>query len=127
MPWSPAPIRSIGSVVAPVWVVEGLVNALGDIGRLLVDEAHNAAGVAVKTELGAVVANAADDAAGDFLYVDVGLGANLAGDDDRAGGHEGLAGAADVSPRWRAHRWAQYSPAPAALFLWRGLRRGRRH
>ena len=76
--------------------LEGLVNALGDIGRLLVDEAHNAAGVAVKTELGAVVANAADDAAGDFLYVDVGLGANLAGDDDRAGGHEGLAGAADV-------------------------------
>ena len=60
------------------------------------DEAHNAAGVAVKTELGAVVANAADDAAGDFLYVDVGLGANFAGDDDRAGGHEGLAGAADV-------------------------------
>ena len=76
--------------------LEGLVNALGDIGRLLVDEAHNAAGVAVKTELGTVVANAADDAAGDFLYVDVGLGANLAGDDDGAGGHEGLAGAADV-------------------------------
>lgn len=76
--------------------LEGLVDALGDIGRLLVDEAHNAAGVAVKTELGTVVANAADNAAGDFLYVDVGLGANLAGDDDGAGGHEGLAGAASV-------------------------------
>ena len=76
--------------------LEGLVDALGDIGRLLVDEAHNAAGIAVKTELGTVVANAADNAASDFLHVDVGLGANLAGDDDGAGGHEGLAGAADV-------------------------------
>ena len=76
--------------------LEGLVNALGDIGRLLVDEAHNAAGVAVKAKLGAVVADAADDATGDFLYVDIGLGANLAGDNDGAGGHEGLAGAADV-------------------------------
>ena len=60
------------------------------------DEAHNAAGVAVKAKLGAVVADAADDATGDFLYVDIGLGANLAGDNDGAGGHEGLAGAADV-------------------------------
>ena len=60
------------------------------------DEAHNAASVAVKTELGTVVADAADNTAGDFLYVDVGLGANLAGDDDSAGGHEGLTGATDV-------------------------------
>ena len=73
-----------------------LVDALGDIGGLLVDEAHDAAGIAVKTELGAVVADAADDAAGNFLYVDIGLGANLAGNDDGAGGHESLAGAADV-------------------------------
>ena len=60
------------------------------------DQAHNAAGIAVKTELCTVVADAADDAAGNFLHVDVGLGADLAGDDDGAGGHEGLAGAADV-------------------------------
>ncbi len=76
--------------------LEGLVDALGDIGRLLVDEAHNAAGIAVKTELCTVVANAADNATGNFLHIDVGLGADLAGNDDGAGGHEGLAGAADV-------------------------------
>ena len=76
--------------------LEGLVDALGDIGRLLVDEAHNTAGIAVEAELGAVVANTADNATGDFLHVDVGLGADLAGDDDGAGGHEGLTGAADV-------------------------------
>ena len=60
------------------------------------DEAHDAAGIAVKTELGAVVTDAADDAAGDFLHVDIGLGADFAGNDDGAGGHEGLAGATDV-------------------------------
>ena len=96
MPWSPAPIRSIGSVVAPVWVSKDSSTPWAISGGLLVDEAHDAAGVAVKTELGAVVADAADDAAGDFLHVDVGLGADLAGNDDGAGGHEGLAGAADV-------------------------------
>ncbi len=95
MPWSPAPIRSIGSVVRRLGL-EGLVDALGDIGALLVDEVDNAAGIAVKTVLGAVVANAADNATGNFLHVDVGLGADLAGNDDGAGGHEGLAGAADV-------------------------------
>ena len=60
------------------------------------DEAHDAAGVAVKTELGTVVANAAYNATGDLLHVDVGLSADLAGDDDGAGRHEGLAGATDV-------------------------------
>ena len=76
--------------------LERLVDALGDIGRLLVDEVHDAAGIAVKTELCAVVANAADNATGNLLYVDVGLGADLAGNDDGTGGHKGLAGAADV-------------------------------
>ena len=61
------------------------------------DEAHNATGITVKAKLGSVVANAADDATGNFLHVNVSLGADLAGDDDGAGGHEGLAGAADVS------------------------------
>ena len=73
-----------------------LVDALGDIGGLLVDEAHDTACIAVKAKLGAVVADAADDAAGNFLHVNVCLGADLAGDDDGAGGHESLAGATDV-------------------------------
>lgn len=87
MPWSPAPV--VDRVGGGTGLgLEGLVDALGDIGRLLVDEAHNAAGVAVKTELCAVVANAADNATGNLLHVDVGLGADLAGNDDGAGGHE---------------------------------------
>ncbi|VWM24835.1 Uncharacterised protein [Collinsella intestinalis] len=76
--------------------IKGLVHALRDVGALLVDEVEHAAGVAVKAELGAVVPDAADDLACDVLNVDVGLGANLAGDDHGAGGDEGLAGAADV-------------------------------
>lgn len=84
------------------------------------DEAHNAAGVAVKTELGTVVANAADNTAGDFLYVDVGLGANLAGDDDGAGGHEGLAGAADVLHVGRYAVGGDVTLLLEPLFLWRG-------
>ena len=76
--------------------VEGLVDAGGDVGALLVDEVEDAAGVGVEAELGARVADAADDVAGDLLHVEVGLGANLAGDDHGARGHEGLARAADV-------------------------------
>ena len=76
--------------------VEGLVHALRDIGALLVDEVENTAGIAVEAELGAIVPDAADDLAGDVLDVDVGLGADLAGDNHGAGGDEGLAGAADV-------------------------------
>ncbi len=76
--------------------VEGLVHALRDVGALLVDKVEHAAGVAVEAELGAIVPDAAHDLARDVLNVDVGLGADLAGDDDGAGGDEGLACAADV-------------------------------
>ena len=76
--------------------VEGLVHALRDVGALLVDKVKHTAGVAVEAELGAVVPDAAHDLTRDVLDVDVGLGADLAGDDDGAGGDEGLACAADV-------------------------------
>ena len=76
--------------------VKGLVDAGGDVGALLVDQVKNAAGIAVKTVLGAVVANAADGLARDLLHVDVGLGAHLAGHDDGTGGGKGLDGAAHV-------------------------------
>ena len=76
--------------------VKGLVDALRDVGALLVDHVDDAAGLGVKAVLGAVVANAADDVAGDALDVEVGLGANLAGNDDGSRGHKGLAGAAHV-------------------------------
>ena len=57
-----------------------------------VDARDHAAGVAVKTVLGAVVADFADDAAGDALDVDIAAGRDLAHDMDKAGGAGGLAG-----------------------------------
>ena len=75
---------------------ERTVDALGDIGALLVDHVDDAAGLAVEAVFGAVVADAADHIAGDLLHIHVGLGADLARDEYRAGGREGLAGAAHV-------------------------------
>ena len=76
--------------------LEGLVHALGDVGGLLVNGAHDGAGVAVEAVLRAVVADGAHHVARDGLHVYVGLGANLAGDEDGAGGDERLAGAAHL-------------------------------
>ena len=72
------------------------VHALRDIGALFVDEAHDTAGFAVKTVLCAVIADAADGVTRDLLHVNIGLRANLAGNDHGARGHERLACAADV-------------------------------
>ena len=74
----------------------GFVHALSDIGALLVDEAHDAARIAVKAVLGAVIADAANGVACDLLYVNISLRANLAGDDHGSGSHECLACATDV-------------------------------
>ena len=73
-----------------------LIDTLGDIGALLMDKAHDAAGLAVKTKLGAVVPDATDGIARDLLDIHVCLGANLAGNDDGAGGDKRLARAAHV-------------------------------
>ena len=50
----------------------GLVDALGDVGRLRVDRRHDAAGVAVEADRLAVVADALDRLAGDAGDLDVG-------------------------------------------------------
>ncbi len=68
------------------------VDTLGDVGGLAVDGGDDGAGVAVEALEGVVVADLADRVADESLEVDVGLGGDLAGDDDEAGAGEGLAG-----------------------------------
>ena len=73
------------------------VDALRDVGRLLVDRDDHAARVGVEAVLGARVADLARSAARTSARdVDVGLGRDLAGDDDEAGRDERLAGDAAV-------------------------------
>ena len=76
--------------------LEGLVDALRDVGALLVDADQDAAGLAVEAVLGAVVADVLDDAADDRGDVDVAVRADLAADDDQTGGGEALDGTAHV-------------------------------
>ena len=70
----------------------GLVDALGDVGRLLVDRVDDRARVGAEAEVGVGVADLADRLAHDVLDVDVGRRRDLAGHDDEAGVHERLAG-----------------------------------
>ena len=76
--------------------LEGLVDALGDVGALLVHADQDAAGLAVEAVLRAVVADVLDDPAHDRGDVDVAVRADLAADDDLPGGGEALDGAAHV-------------------------------
>jgi hypothetical protein len=70
----------------------GAIDPLRDVRRLLVDRGQNRAAVGVEPVLGAVVADPADRLAGDRRDVDVGLGRDLAGDQDEAGVDQALAG-----------------------------------
>ena len=83
--------------------LEGLVDTLSDVRALLVDADQNAAGLAVETVLGAVVADVLDDAADDGGDVDVAVRPDLAADHDLTRGGEALDGAAHVvRPRFAA-------------------------
>ncbi len=68
-----------------------LVDALGDVDRLLVDRDHDAAGAAVEAVGLLVVADPGDRVAYDAGDVDIRGGRDLTGDDGEAGGDEGLA------------------------------------
>ena len=107
----PDQVERVGGAVLGV---EALVHAGGDVGALLMDHVDDAAGLGIETELGARVPDALDHAARDLLDVDVGLGADLAGDDHRTGGDEGLARAADVV---QARRDALVVDVPLGLEL----------
>ena len=68
------------------------IDAHGDIGGLLLDGADDAAGFGVEAVLGAGVADVLDDFAREVGKVDIGLGGDFAGDDYQTGGDEGFAG-----------------------------------
>ena len=68
------------------------VDALRDVGRLLVERDHHAARVCVEAVLRARVADLADPLAHEARDVDVRVGRDLAGDDDEARGDQRLAG-----------------------------------
>ena len=72
------------------------VDAHSDVAGLLVDGGDHGAGVGVESVDGIVVADGGDDAADQRLEIDIGAGGNFAGNDDEAGGSEGLAGNAAV-------------------------------
>jgi hypothetical protein len=72
--------------------VEGLIDPLRDVGRLLVERDDHAAGLGVEPVLGARVADRRDPLPDEARDVDVCLRRDLAGDDDEPGGDERLAG-----------------------------------
>ena len=72
-------------------IVAGVVHALRDVRRLAVDGGEHGAALVVETNVGVVVADAADDVLRDFAVIGVGGGGDLARDHHQAGGHQGLA------------------------------------
>ena len=70
----------------------GLVDALGDVGRLLVERDQDRDVVAVVAVVAVVVADLADRLADDLGDVEVDVGRDLARDDRHPGVDEGLAG-----------------------------------
>ena len=81
----------IGLDVCAVLGLPRFVNALGDVGALLVNGIHHAAGAAVEAVFGTVVADVGQHAAHDVLHVHVRLGANFSGNHHKAGGDQRLA------------------------------------
>ena len=73
-----------------------VVGAEGDIGALAVHIGDDGAGVGVKAELGAGVADIGHDLADDLLEIDIAVGGDLAHDVDHAGRGAGLAGHAGL-------------------------------
>ena len=72
--------------------LQALVHTHGDVGGLLVDRGDDGAGVAVKAELGPIIADVPHHLAGDLGDVHIAGGGDLAHHMDQAGGHCGLAG-----------------------------------
>ena len=68
------------------------VDALGNIGALLLDGDDDVAGVAVDALVGGGVADVADGGTDDVLEIDLGVGGDLTEDHDHAGLGGGLAG-----------------------------------
>ena len=69
-----------------------IVGAKGNVGALAVNVGDHAAGIAVKTVLGAVITNLADDLACNTGNINIAVGRDFAHDVDKTGGAGGLAG-----------------------------------
>ena len=83
------------------------VDALRDVGRLLVDRRQHGAGLGVEAELRARVADVLDRLADDLRKVDVAGRGDLAGDDGEAGRDQRFAG--DAADRDPARGWRRES------------------
>ena len=92
MPWSPAPSWSRSSRRVVLAMLERVVDAHGDVGRLLLDRRDHAAGLAVEPELRVRVADLDDRVAHDRGDVDIALfQRDLAGHEHEARRDERLA------------------------------------
>ena len=78
--------------VAALLDLEGLIDAHGDVGRLLVDGCHDGAGAVVKTVGRIGVADPLHGSAGNGRDIGVVGGGDLSHDHDHASGGEGLTG-----------------------------------
>ena len=78
-------------IAAVAAVLDGVVDAHGDIGRLLVDGGHDGAGLIVKAIGGVGIADIADGLSYDAGDVDIAVGRHLAHDEDHAGRGDRLA------------------------------------
>ena len=79
-------------VLAALLGLQALVHAHGDIPRLLVDRGDDGAGLAVKAELGPVIADLLHHLAGQLGDIHIAGGGDFPHDVDQAGGRRGLAG-----------------------------------
>ena len=76
--------------------LQTLVHAHGNIAGLLVNVGDDAAGIAVKAVLGAVVADVADDLPRDLGDIHIAVGGDLAHDVYQTSGRRGFAGYAAI-------------------------------
>jgi hypothetical protein len=79
-------------VTGAVVLERAVVEALGNVGRLLLDGDEDVAGLVVKALVRVVVSDALDRVADDALVVDVSLGRDLAKDHDLKSGVVGVSG-----------------------------------
>ena len=81
------------------------INSHGDIGRLLLDRAHDAAGFGIEAVFRAVVAHLPDHLARHIVEVHVALGRDFAGNHHQAGRNQRLAG--DAALRVLLHHFVE--------------------
>ena len=81
-----------GGIGGALLDLDRIVDTECDVGRLLIDGGEHRAGLGVKTEFRAGVADLPDNLAGDMGDIDIAAGGDLPHQHDHAGGAAGLAG-----------------------------------